>query len=243
MRHATLLVRGSANDLLPREHRDQVFRVSFELPSGLRDLIQATGIPHVELESVLLNGNRVDYSHRVDDGDHLELVSKYPLAHPPDSVAFVLDVHLGRLAHYLRLFGVDTTHDPGTEDAELAGRAADEKRILLTRDRLLLMRAKLECGSYVRATDPKSQIGEVIHRFALREVVRPLTRCLECNGELEPATREEAKGQIPDPVWQHHEDFSRCPSCHRIYWKGSHYARMLRLVDETLANLPANQPG
>jgi uncharacterized protein with PIN domain len=237
MRQATILVHGSANDLLPPGRRQHEFTISFELPAGVRDLIQATGIPHVELESVVRNGRPIDYTDRVDDGDQLLLFSKYPLSHPPESAAFILDVHLGRLAHYLRLFGIDTAHDPHTEDAELARRSVGENRILLTRDRHLLMRAELKWGSYVRSTDAREQIREVIGRFALRRLVRPLTRCLECNGVLEPADRLEARGRIPEGVWQRHQDLSRCASCNRTYWKGSHYSRMLRLVDETLAGV------
>ncbi len=236
MRTATLRIHGCARELVPRPRLREPITVEFELPSGLRDIIQSTGVPHVELGQVRLNGRPVGYSARVDDGDEIEAWSRYPLSKPPSNPAFLLDVHLGRLAHYLRLFGFDAEHHPGATDPDLAEQSAAGRRILLTRDRGLLMRRELWRASFVRTTDPREQIVEVLHRFALTTLVRPLTRCLECNGSLQVIAASEAISQVPVSVSEAHDDFSRCPSCQRIYWKGSHYRRMLKLVEQTLAD-------
>jgi len=235
MRTATVHIHGRAGDLLPAARREAGFAVQFELPCGLRDLLQSTGVPHVELGAVERNGMPVDYTAVVDDGDSVEAWSRYPLTTPPDDPTFVLDVHLGRLAHYLRLFGFDTRHHPVASDPDLAACSLAEHRILLTRDRGLLMRADLEQASFIRTADPRAQITEVIDRFALRGLVTPLTRCLVCNGLLQETSRVAVEGEVPSSVWEQHTDFKRCGSCLRVYWQGSHHARMMRLVEETLS--------
>lgn len=237
MRSARLRIHGSAGDLLPFRNRNRPFHVWFELPRGLRDIIQSTGVPHVELGKVRINGVVVDYSARVDDGDEVEAWSRYPLSRPPADPAFLLDGHLGRLAHYLRLFGFDTEHDPRATDSGLARDLVDHRRVLLTRDRGLLMRRELRHASFVRATDPHRQITEILHRFALRAVANPLTRCLECNGRLRAISGADAAGDIPDLVGETHDEFSRCDSCGRTFWKGSHYRRLRHLIDQTMAEL------
>lgn len=243
MRSAWLQIHGAAGDLLAPERRQTPFQVQFELPSGLRDIVQSTGVPHVELGDVRLNGDVVEYSALVDDGDRIEAWSRYPLSEPPENPTFILDVHLGRLAHYLRLVGFDTGHDPDASDPALAARSVAEGRILLTRDRGLLMRAELEQASFIRATDPRVQFGEVLRRFALRDLVQPLTRCLVCNGELASADRREVECEVPSSVRKAHTDFSRCTSCRRVYWRGSHHTRMMALVEMTLAGLEDGTDG
>jgi uncharacterized protein with PIN domain len=232
MRSATLHIHGSANDLLPPHRRDRSFPVEFELPIGLRDLIQATGIPWVELRAVSVNGEPARPATRIDDGDVIEAHSRYPVAEPPADPRFVLDVHLGRLAHYLRLFGFDTAHRQEADDRELVDQSLAESRILLTRDRGLLMWGTLVDGCFVRATDPRRQITEVIERFALASVGTPLSRCLACNGSLQELSAAEAAPLIPDSVAESHTEFTTCPDCGRVYWKGSHYRRLLAIIEQ-----------
>jgi uncharacterized protein with PIN domain len=237
MRIARLQMHGCARDLLRPDRRDRPTTVEFELPTGLRDLIQSTGVPHVELGTVHVNGMVADYSARVDDGDVIEAWSRYPLSEPPEDPAFLLDVHLGRLAHYLRLFGFNTEYGTEAADADLAARSVATRRILLTRDRGLLMRSELQHASFIRATDPHEQIVEVLSRFALAGVGIPLTRCLACNGRLQPIPAREARPRVPGSIGGRHDQFSRCVACDRIYWKGSHHRRLRLLIDETLAGL------
>ena len=237
MRTARLQIHGIARDLLRADRRETPAIIEFELPTGLRDLIQSTGVPHVELGEVHVNGIVADYTARVDDGDEIEAWSRYPLSEAPPDPAFLLDVHLGRLARYLRLFGFDTEYSPDATDADLATRSVANRRILLTRDRGLLMRSELEHGSFVRATEPHRQIIEVLIRFALADAGRPLTRCLECNGAFQPISALEARPHVPGRVGALHDQFTRCAGCDRIYWKGSHYRRLRRLVEETEADL------
>lgn len=123
--------------------------------------------------------------------------------------------------------------DPG--DTALARIAADEHRVLLSRDRGLLDRALVGQGYFVQATDPETQIEEVVDRFSLREHARPLTRCLRCNGSLEPVEKGEVAEALPPKTRRHFDAFYRCTRCGRVYWKGSHYQRMQRFIQRLLA--------
>jgi len=187
----------------------------------------------VELDRVTVDGHRSKPWVRIEDGEIIEAYSRYPLAEPPTRPRFLLDVHLARLARYLRLFGFDTAHHTDAADPQLVAQSLAESRILLTRDRGLLMRGTLVDGSYVRATEPRQQIVEVVERFALTRVTAPLIRCLACNGSLRRMPAADAVPVVPASVAESHTDFTTCEDCGRVYWKGSHYRRLLAIIEET----------
>jgi uncharacterized protein with PIN domain len=221
---------GALGDFLPPERREVEFGIAFELPAGLRDLIQSTGVPHVEVDRVLVGGEEAGWDRVVDDGDRIEAFPRYPLAEPPGDPRFLLDVHLGRLARSLRLAGLDTVHHRDAADPALVAASVEEGRILLTRDRGLLMHAALRSGSFVRATDPVEQAVEVVGRFALRDALAPFSRCTVCNHLLVEVPKQAAAGRVPDAVLEAHDEFRRCPGCNRLYWRGSHQTRLEALI-------------
>jgi uncharacterized protein with PIN domain len=142
---------------------------------------------------------------------------------------FVLDVHLGRLAAYLRMAGFDAVYHNQATDLELADAVVQERLVLLTRDRYLLMRADVDRGYWVRSTDPKKQLVEVLRRFDLGSSMRPFTRCMRCNGVLEDISREAVMHRLPESV-KSKDGFRLCPGCGRVYWEGSHHARMKEIL-------------
>ncbi len=211
--------------------------VEFELPVGLRDLVQSIGIPHVEVGAVTVDGEPAPWDRRIEGGEEILVESRYPLSQAPADLRFVADVHLSRLARDLRLFGFDTIWDPELDDPDLVEVSLVEQRFLLTRDLGLLMRGRLRDGTYVRATERRAQLIEVLQRFALRQVVAPFTRCLECSGLIEDLSRDQAIPQIPESVAARHDRFSTCHDCGRVYWPGSHHDRMARFVREVADEL------
>jgi len=225
---------GALGDFLPPHRREAAFEVLFELPVGLRDLVQSVGVPHVEVAEVTVDGALVDWSTTVDDGAEVVAHARYPLVRPPAEPRFLTDVHLGRVTGYLRLAGFDVRHDPALDDPALAAASIAEGRILLTRDRRLLMVGALQRGSYVRATDPLQRAVEIVDRFALRPLARPFTRCMVCNTLLAPARPDEVAGRVPESVRARHTVFRRCPGCERVYWEGTHHARLSGIVRRIL---------
>lgn len=229
------------NDFLPAAWRKRERALEFVPPTPVRHLIETLGVPHTEVELILVNGASVDLDYRVADGDR---ISVYPMfealdvspllklrERPLRQVRLVVDSHLGRLAHYLRLLGFDTLFHNDLGDQELARLAAQEGRIVLTRDKALLMRREVTHGCYVRDASPREQLAALVARLDLYREIRPFTRCMECNGLLRPAAKQQVAGRLPEGPRALFDEFWECTGCGRVYWKGSHFHRMQALVD------------
>ncbi len=230
------------NDLLPPERRFTEFAYDFLDAGTVKDRIESFGVPHTEVDLVIVNGLSRGFDWRVEDGDR---ISVYPVFESLDIAGltrlrpeplreprFVLDVHLGKLAAYLRMAGFDTLYRNCYSDEELASVSSGEHRILLTRDVGLLKRSEITHGCFVRETAPRRQLAEVVKRFDLGRLLRPFTRCMRCNHPLEPASKEEVAGVLPPRIAALHDEFRRCPQCGRVYWKGGHHRRMQAIVGE-----------
>jgi len=240
--HACFRFYAELNDHLLREQQYKTLEKTFFTPSTVKDMIESFGVPHTEIDLIVANGQSVDFSYLVQNGDRIAVYPTFesfdvapeqrlrpqPLRNPK----FILDVHLGKLAAYLRMLGFDAEYGRSLTDARLAEISASEHRILLTRDRGLLKRGAITHGYWVRETNSRRQIAEVIHRFNLARAVRPFTRCMACNGVLEPVSKEQAQNLVPRRSIEPYNDFQRCGQCGRIYWKGSHYTRMHRWIEE-----------
>lgn len=209
-------------------------------PRSVKDLIESVGVPHPEVALVVVDGSPVAFEHQVVGGERvavyppfrqLDLSGVTTVAPEPRPPRFVLDVHLGTLTRRLRTLGFDCWYRTDADDVELASVAVDEERILLTRDRGLLMRREVTHGYCPRSDDPQLQLLEVVDRFGLAPRSRPFTRCVRCNGELRPAAPEEVREEVPPRVRAEHHTFRRCRECGQVYWPGSHRAAMSSWVD------------
>ncbi|MEW5985927.1 MAG: Mut7-C RNAse domain-containing protein [Chloroflexota bacterium] len=244
MNQVTLRFYAELNDFLPHRWRQAAFVHEFKGRPSVKDLLEAVGAPHTEIDLILVNGESVDFSYAVQDGDQ---ISVYPVfesldigpvvrvrPRPLRESCFVLDTHLGKLATYLRLLGFDTLYRNSYGDVELALISSQEQRILLTKDRDLLKRRMVTHGYYVRASRPSEQLVEVLRRFDLFGATSPFRRCLRCNGLLRPATKESLDGRLPPHTEQYYDEFFSCRECSQVYWKGSHYQRMRQFIERIL---------
>ena len=230
------------NDLLPRRQRFMTVVRLFDGEVSVKDSIEAAGVPHTEVDLVIVNGESVDFTYRVRDGDRIAVYPVFealdigPIARlrrePLREPRFFADAHLGRLARLLRLLGFDTAYERDCDDAHLATSAAREGRIVLTHDGGLLKRNVVTHGMFVRAQQPRAQLLEVARRLQLLSRFKPFTRCLECNGALTAASKPEVAALVPPHAWQSHEQFVRCSGCGRVYWAGTHHERLGRLVED-----------
>jgi uncharacterized protein with PIN domain/sulfur carrier protein ThiS len=237
---ARLRFYAELNDFLPEARRQRAFDHPFDGRPGVKDVIESLGVPHTEVDVVLVNGVSVGFDHRVEDGDRVsvypvfEAIDVSPLAHlraaPLRETRFVLDGHLGKLARALRLLGFDAEYRRDFRDEELIARSLSGCRIILTRDRELLKVGAVTHGYWVRGTDPRQQIVEVLDRFDLRGDARPFTRCTVCNGELVPVPAAEAADEAPPRVRERCTEYQRCASCGKLYWKGTHVGRLAAFV-------------
>ncbi len=249
-RQAIFRFYAELNDFLPDSQRQTDILYSFWGNPAVKDAIEALGVPHPEVDLILVNNRSVNFLYRLQDGDR---VAVYPVFErlniasvtrlrpsPLRQIRFVLDVNLGKLARNLRLLGFDALYRNNFPDDEVIEIALQEKRIILTRDVELLKNGRVTHGYWVRHTHPDEQTKEILQTFDLFDRIRPFTRCLVCNGLLSPIEKESVENELPPRVRQNFKEFYHCRSCGRIYWKGSHFERMQKMI-KRWTNPPAEE--
>lgn len=241
MLHTCFRFYDSLNDFLSPERQQREFRRFIKDRSSVKDAIEALGVPHPEISLILVNGESVGFDYLVQDGDRISVypqftyleISNLSQVQPPalSQIQFVLDVHLGKLATYLRLLGFDALYRNDYDDDELAHISSQEQRILLTQDRGLLKRSIVIYGYAVRSDDPEEQTIEVLQRFNLHDTITPLQRCPRCNGMLKAVDKRQIEDQLPHYTRLYYDEFAQCQVCKQVYWKGAHYNRIQALID------------
>jgi len=249
---ATFRFYGALNDFLARERRGAAFGTPCARDATTKHMIEALGVPHTEVELLLVNGVSGGFDHILEEGDRVAVYPRFtaidvaPLVRlrqrPPGRMRFVADAHLGGLARLLRMAGFDTIYANTMHDDEIEERAMEEGRIVLTRDRELLKRRGVEYGCYVRSLHPQEQLNEVLERYALAERARPFTLCLHCNTPLHPVPKAAVLARLPPAVRASQEDFTTCDCCGRVFWKGTHWQRMAGMLDAAIESQQALVP-
>jgi hypothetical protein len=238
--HVDVRAYAELNDFLAPEEQGTTIRRPFRPHQTVKDVIEAAGIPHTEVDLIVVGGEPVGFTHRPKTGDRIAV---YPVFETLDigSVSrlrpeplrdprFVVDVHLGRLVRLLRLVGFDAVWASDLDDDALAAIGRTEHRILLTRDRGLLKRRQVTHGLFVRSERPVEQVVDVLRRLDLGARLAPFTRCMQCGGELARVTKAEVWHRLQPLTRAHYDDFQRCTTCGQIYWHGSHHDQLVELV-------------
>ncbi|MDX1612920.1 MAG: Mut7-C RNAse domain-containing protein [Candidatus Promineifilaceae bacterium] len=246
MQPASFRFYAELNSFLPPDARWKVLSYPVNGRVAVKHPVEAWGVPHTEVGLLLVNGRSVGFSYLLRPGDRITVYPPFlsldvdglqrlrpPLPQPP---RFLLDNHLGRLATYLRLLGFDTRFERQRDDAALAELAERDDRVLLTRDRRLLMRKIVIHGYCLRTRQPEAQLRAVLHRFQLRQYIDPWQRCLRCNGRLQPVDKAVVWDRLEPLTKIYYDEFHICQNCQQIYWKGSHYAALEQLVSQVSAS-------
>ncbi|HSA89807.1 MAG TPA: Mut7-C RNAse domain-containing protein [Burkholderiales bacterium] len=225
MSTASFCFSAELETFLAKERRGHAFQYGCARAATLKNAIEALGVPHTEVGAVSVNGEPATLQRIVREGDTIRIFPWRELGSDPD-FRFLADAHLGGLARFLRMLGFDTVHRNAFDDAEIRRLAAEQARIVLTRDRELLKCGEIRRGCYVRALKPEAQLREVVTRYGLAPLARPFTLCLHCNVPLAAVDKAEVAHRLPPTVLAVQENFSSCAGCDRVYWPGSHYERM-----------------
>jgi uncharacterized protein len=236
------------NDFLAPDRRKREFELACAEAATVKNAIESVGVPHTEVELIVANGESVDFSYRVRDGDRIAVYPMFesfdiaPLLRvrpePLRDPRFIADAQLGALARLLRMLGFDTLYDNHAHDADIRRRAAEEHRIIMTRDRQLLICRDVTHGCYVHALKPPEQLREIVERLQLGGKARPFTRCLCCNVALEAVEKAAVLERLPPAVAAGQTQFRRCAACDRVYWPGDHYKRMSAMLGDLLGLSP-----
>ena len=237
---ATFRFYEELNDFLPPARRKRAFTCACARAATTKHMIEALGVPHTEVELILLNGESAGFDAILREGDRVAVYPKFetfdirPLLRvrnqPQRSLRFVADAHLGGLARLLRMAGFDTLYDNHIDDAEIAACAETEQRIVLTRDRDLLKRRTVTHGCYIRSLKAAAQLSEVVDRLDMAGTACPFTLCLRCNAPLRAIDKADVAASLPDKVREAHTVFQTCDVCHGVFWRGSHWQRMCQVL-------------
>lgn len=208
--------------------------------TSVKDVIESSGVPHPEVDLILVNRQPVGFDHGLEQNADIDV---YPVEslhthfeqnhlQVRSTEHFLADGHLGKLARNLRLLGFDVAYDPQAQDRQLLQRMTRENRALLTRDRRLLMHAIVETGYCPRSQNADAQTIEVIRRFDLFGSINPFTRCLRCNAPLQKVTKAEVIEKLEPLTKIYYEQFRRCTGCGQIYWPGSHFSKLQKRLEQ-----------
>jgi len=237
-KHIELRFYGGLNHFLPASKRQVPFNLPYMGTPTVKDLIESVGVPHVEVFLIVADSMSVGFDYKPEPSSQISCYPRfynlsidYRVLRPPEPSppVFILDVHLGRLASYLRLYGFDTLYSNCYSDDQILRLAAAENRIILTRDKGILRSGAAIHGYYVRSTQPKEQLNEVVDYFSMACFADPFSRCSLCNGLVETVDRENVKGLVAENSYNHYHSFYRCSRCGQIYWEGSQYKGILNL--------------
>jgi uncharacterized protein with PIN domain len=229
------------NDFLSKEKQKKSFTYEFSGSPTIKDAIEACGVPHPEIDLILVNGNSVGFDYHLIDGNR---VSVYPVFESLDispvvklrkaplrKIRFIIDVNLGKLARLLRMVGFDSLYENDYGDREIVKISSTQRRIILTRDQSLLKHKSVTHGYWLRNTDPETQLNEVIRRFDLVSKISPFSRCMTCNGLLREIDKAKILGELPERTAKYYSQFYQCEECKKIYWHGSHYQKMFEKIE------------
>lgn len=244
MATATFRFHGELAEFLARGRRGIAFEQACARAATVKHAIESLGVPHTEAGRLLVNGQPATLSRIVREGDAIEVFPQAAAGGGTDEApGFLADAHLGGLARLLRMLGFDTLYDNAIHDREILALLARERRVVLTRDRELLKCREVMRGCFVHATKPEAQLREVAARYALERHMQPFTLCLHCNLRLEAVEKTAVTGRVPERIAERYAEFVRCRGCERIYWQGSHWERMRKMLGASLAaGIPADKP-
>jgi uncharacterized protein len=235
-----LNLHGDLDFFLRSGARGRTIDRSLREKTSVKDVIEACGVPHPEIDLILVNGVPVDFQYSIAGATDIDV---YPIGkistqftdkrlQASTASAFVADGHLGRLVRNLRLLGFDVAYDPRAEDRQLLDVMERESRALLTRDRRLLMHSVVRTAYYPRSQNADEQTVEVIRRFDLPDSIAPFTRCLRCNASLQKTSKTEVMESLEPLTKIYYEQFRRCTGCGQIYWAGSHFSKLQKRLEQ-----------
>lgn len=232
------------NDFLPAHRQKTDFEIDFRSRRSIKDMIEALGVPHTEVDLILVNGKSVDFNYIINAEDR---VSVYPVFEslniedvthlrkiPLRCTKFIANINLKDITRYMRLLGLDVYYDPLMSAQEIINISRDENRIILTKSRKLLKFKEVTHGIFIRPGETEEQIKRIIDILDIKNQIRPFSRCLLCNNMLERISKEDILDRIPPRVKELYYEYNHCTSCDRIYWKGTHYIKMQNMIEQIM---------
>jgi uncharacterized protein with PIN domain len=229
------------NFFVPNRLKQKTIQLRLFGNPSVKDVVESVGVMHTEFEFITVNGEIVNFSYRLNSSDHINVYPHFFQIDVSGSIVqenakpiqhkFIIDVHLGKLSTLLRMLGFDCYYRNDLDDNEIIEIARMEDRIVLSRDIGIFKNAKVKWGYFPRSQDPKIQLKEILDRYDLRSKIKPLCRCINCNGALEVVDKGQILNDLKENTKLYYHDFYCCKECKKTYWKGSHYYKMLDFIE------------
>ena len=195
------------NDFLPTHRRKTTFEAEFRGKRSIKDMIEALGVPHTEIDLILVNGKSVDFNYILKNGDRasvypvfesfnitdVTLLRKIPLRRHK----FIADTNLGNIVKYMRVLGFDIYYDSLLSNREIIEISKRENRVILTKSRKLLKFKDVTHGIFIRPGTTTEQIRRIIDYLDIKDNIKPFSRCLRCNTLLKSVLKEKILDRIP----------------------------------------------
>ncbi len=225
------------NDFLPKHRRKTDFEAKFKGKRSIKDMIEALGVPHTEIDLILVNGNSVDFKYILQDEDR---VSVYPVFEslnitdvtllrkiPLRRNKFIADTNLGDIVKYMRALGFNLYYDPLLSTREIVEISKRENRVILTKSRKLLKSKDVSHGIFISPGTATEQIRRIIDCLDIKNDIKPFSRCLRCNTLLNIVPKEKFLDGIPPKTKEFYDEYVQCRSCDKTYWKGTHFINLI----------------
>ena len=216
-------------------------------------MIEALGVPHTEIDFILVNEKSVDFTYILQDGDR---ISVYPVFEslniedvtrlrklPLRKTKFIADINLGHIVKYMRILGFDVCFDPLLSPRQIIEVSKKENRIVLTKSKNLLKFKDITHGIFIRPGTTEEQVKGIIDFLDIKDNVKPFSRCLRCNNLLRSISKESIIDRIPPKTKVFCDEYSYCKPCDKIYWKGTHFIKMKRVIDRILGQPETHKIG
>jgi len=233
------------NDFLPKYRRKADFEAMFKGKRSIKDMIESFGVPHTEVDLILVDGKSVDFNYILQDKDR---VSVYPVFEflnitkvthlrkiPLRRNKFIADINLGNIVKYMRALGFDLFYDSLLSTREIIEISKRENRIILTKDSKLLKFKDVSHGIYIHTGTTIEQIRRILNYLDIKDDIKPFSRCLQCNTLLDVVPKDKILDRIPPMTKEFCDKYVQCRSCDKIYWEGTHFINMKKVIKQILA--------
>ena len=232
------------NDFLPENKRKTDVDVVLKGRQSIKDMIESLGVPHTEVDLILVNNRSVDFRYILQDNDrisvypvferlnitHITRLRKIPLRRNK----FIADINLGNIVKYMRVLGLDVYHDSLLSNRDIIEISNNKNRIILTQNKKLLKFKDVSHGMFIRPGTTIEQIRRIIDYLDIKNDMKPFSRCLGCNTQLRSVQKNNILDRIPPKTKEWCHEYGQCPSCDKIYWKGTHFMKMEKVVKQIL---------
>jgi uncharacterized protein with PIN domain len=232
------------NDFLPKRRRKNTFQTTFKGKRSIKDMIEALGVPHAQVDLILVNGISVNFNYILKNGDR---VSVYPVFEslnitevtrlrkiPLRRHKYLADIDLGNIVRFMRVLGFDVYYDSLLSTRKIIEISKRENRIILTRSRKLLKFNDVTHGIFIHPGTTTEQIRRIIDHLDIKDNIKPFSRCPRCNTLLKTVSKEKILYRNPPRTTELCDENVQCPSCNKIYWKDTHFINMKKVIKRIL---------